>query len=259
VIDQPGARAATVPPVASFQPASLLALAACVAMILGPLGTRAHLWSFGVGSRLFYAAPWLALVAALLAVVAVARSGRLGRGLGVILVAALAAALPVRTWLGGRGAPAIHDVTTDLEHPPEYVAVARLRTAGTNPAAYGGDAVARQQRLAYPDLVALVVQVPPDRALALAADTARAQGWTILAQDIGFGSLGRLEATDTTLLFGRVDDVVVRIVPHQVGSRVDVRSSSRDDATDAGRNAQRIRQFLAFLAERARAEIPRNG
>jgi hypothetical protein len=177
-----------------------------------------------------------------------------------MVLAALAAALPVRAWMAARGAPPIHDVTTDVEHPPDYVAVAKLRTAaGSNPAAYGGDPVARQQRAAYGDLRPLVVLVPPDRALALAADTARAQGWTILAQDLGFGRFGRLEATDTTMLFGRIDDIVVRIVPHEVGSRVDVRSSSRDDAADDGRNAQRIRRFLAFLAERARAELPRNG
>ena len=259
VNDQAGARIAAVRPSAPFRLPVLVALAAVAAASLGPLGTRAQVWGFGLGSGIFHAAPWLGLGAALLAIVAVSRSGRLWRGLGVILLAGLAAALPIRTWLAGRGAPPIHDVTTDLEHPPDYVAVARLRAAGTNPAAHGGDAVAREQRLAYADLRPLVVQVPPERALALAADTARAQGWTVLAQDLGFGSLGRLEATDTTLLFGRVDDIVVRIVPHEVGSRIDVRSSSRDDAVDAGRNAQRIRRFLAFLAERARAEIPRNG
>jgi hypothetical protein len=259
VSDQPAVPPSTASPRASFKASVLVVLAAVAAAILGPLGTRAQLWGLGVGSMVFYAAPLIALTAALLAIVAVSRTGRIWKALGVLLLAALAAAVPVRTWLAGRGAPPIHDVTTDLQHPPDYVAVAKLRVAGANPAAYGGDAVAGQQRLAYADLRPLVVLVPPERALALAADTARAQGWTILAQDIGFGSLGRLEATDTSMIFGRVDDIVVRIVPHELGSRVDVRSSSRDDTADAGRNAQRIRRFLAFLAERARAEIPRNG
>jgi fatty-acyl-CoA synthase len=98
------------------------------------------------------------------------------------------------------------------------------------------------------------VTVPPARALALAGDTARAEGWTVLAQDLGFGDLGRLEATDATFLFGRLDDIVVRIVPHPAGSRVDVRSSARDDGEDGGRNADRIRRFLAYLAERAATE-----
>jgi uncharacterized protein (DUF1499 family) len=259
VNDQPGAPAVTARPTSPLKTAAIVALVALTAAMLGPVGTRVHLWGIGAGTAIFFAAPWIALVAALLALVAVARTGRLWRALGVIVVAMLVAALPVRTWLAGRGAAPIHDVTTDLEHPPEYVAIAKLRTTGTNPAAYAGEAMARQQRLAYADLRPLVVLVPPERALALVADTARAQGWTILVQDIGFGSFGRLEATETSALFGRVDDIVVRVVPHEVGSRIDVRSSSRDDAVDAGRNAQRIRRFLAFLAERARAEIPRNG
>ncbi len=145
-------------------------------------------------------------------------------------------------------------MSTDLENPPRYVAVARLRMPPANSVDYGGDAVARQQRASYPDLRPLMITAPPPRVLAMAADTARAEGWTVLAQDIGFGDLGRLEATDTSFLFGRIDDIVVRVVPHTVGSRVDVRSSARDDGRAAGRNADRIRRFLAFLAERAAAE-----
>ena len=145
-------------------------------------------------------------------------------------------------------------MTTDLDNPPRYVAVAKLRVPPANSVDYGGEAVARHQRASYGDLRPLIVKAPPPRALAMAADTARAEGWTVLAQDIGFGDLGRLEATDTSFLFGRLDDIVVRIVPHPAGSRVDVRSSARDEGADDGRNARRIRRFLAFLAERAAAE-----
>ena len=83
---------------------------------------------------------------------------------------------------------------------------------------------------------------------------ARAEGWTVLAQDLGFGNLGRLEATDSTFLFGRIDDIVVRVIPHPAGSRVDVRSSAA--TTTRRRWAQRRPhpRFLAFLAERAAAE-----
>jgi hypothetical protein len=242
-----------------FTLASACAIAALALLFLAPLGARAGLWGLGVGRPLFFGAAWLALAAGLLAVVAVWRNGRIVRSLAIVLIAGAAAAAPVRLWLSERGAPPIHDITTDLEHPPAYVAIARLRGAGTNAAAYPGADVASRQRASYPDLRPLVVMAPPDRTLALAVDTARAQGWTVVAQDLGFGNLGRLEATDSSLWFGRVDDVVVRIVPHPAGSRVDVRSSARDDAADGGRNAQRIRRFLAFLAERARAEERRIG
>jgi len=237
-----------------FVGATVLASFALILAVLGPAGTRAGLWGAGIGTGMFKGALTVAAIATVAAFADMLRHGRIRRGLAVIALAVAASVLPARVWLASRLAPPIADVTTDLDNPPRYVAVATLRVPPANPAGYGGDAVARHQRAAYPNLRPLIVPVPPARALALAGDTARAEGWTVLAQDIGFGDLGRLEATDTTLLFGRIDDIVVRIVPHAAGSRVDVRSSARDDGADSGRNADRIRRFLAFLAERAATE-----
>ena len=222
--------------------------------VLGPLLARSGLVPSGIGEGLFRGAVPLALIAMATAIPAMRRSRRFVRGLVIIAIAVAAAVLPLRTWIATASAPPIHDVTTDLANPPRYVAVAKLRVPPANSIDYGGEAVARHQRASYGDLRPLIVKAPPPRALAMAADTARAEGWTVLAQDIGFGDLGRLEATDTSFLFGRLDDIVVRIVPHPAGSRVDVRSSARDEGADDGRNARRIRRFLAFLAERAAAE-----
>jgi Protein of unknown function (DUF1499) len=230
------------------------AAGAVAAAVLGPLGARSGLLPGGAGEGIFRGAIPLALIAVVTAIPAMRRSRRWFGGLVVIAVAVAAAALPIRTWIAARSAPPIHDVTTDIDNPPRYVAVARLRVPPANSVDYGGEAVARQQRASYGDLRPLIVSALPPRVLAMAVDTARAEGWTVLAQDIGFGDLGRLEATDTSFLFGRLDDVVVRIVPHPAGSRVDVRSSAREDGADDGRNARRIRRFLAFLAERAAAE-----
>jgi hypothetical protein len=247
----PGASPATIRTRASGAPLAILAAAAAVA---GPLLARAGLVPGGAGEGIFRAAIPVAGLAIVMAVLAIRQSGRTWRGLGIILLAAAAAAVPLRTWMVTASAPPIHDVTTDLDNPPRYVAVAKLRVPPANAVAYAGEAVARQQRESYDDLRPLVVQAPPPRVLAMAADTARSEGWTVLAQDLGFGNLGRLEATDATFLFGRIDDIVVRVIPHPAGSRVDVRSSARDDVADAGRNAARVRRFLAFLAERAAAE-----
>ena len=237
-----------------FTSAAIAAAAAVAAAVLGPFLARSGLVPIGLGEAIFRCTIPLALAAVVVAIVAMRRSGRRLGGLVVIGVAVAAAALPIRTWIAARSAPPIHDVTTDVDNPPRYVAVAKLRVPPANSVDYGGEAVARHQRASYGDLRPLIVKAPPSRALALAADTARAEGWTVLAQDIGFGDLGRLEATDTSFLFGRLDDIVVRVVPHPAGSRVDVRSSARDDDADDGRNARRIRRFLAFLAERAAAE-----
>ena len=61
------------------------------------------------------------------------------------------------------------------------------------------------------------------------------------------GGLGHLEAFETTRVFRFVDDVVVRITPIATGSRIDLRSKSRDGRGDLGANAARIRALQESL------------
>jgi uncharacterized protein (DUF1499 family) len=139
----------------------------------------------------------------------------------------------------------IHDVTTDTENPPPWVALVSARAATENGTAYGGPAVAALQKRAYRDVAPLVLPVQPDRAFARAEAAARALGWRIVA---AAPAEGRLEASDTTRWFGFVDDIVVRVRPAPSGSRIDVRSASRVGRSDLGVNARRIRAFLAAVA-----------
>ena len=154
----------------------------------------------------------------------------------------------------GRGAPPIHDVTTDLTDPPAFKDAVPVRSASgaVNPVEYqriqsimGNQLnVPDAQRSAYPDIQPLVLPQPPVRAVQLAQQAARDLGWDILAV---VPSEGRVEATDTTGYFGFKDDVVVRVKPESAGSRVDVRSESRVGGGDAGTNARRVRTYLARL------------
>ena len=58
---------------------------------------------------------------------------------------------------------------------------------------------------------------------------------------------GRIEATITSGIFHFVDDVVVRVKPHDRGTIIDIRSKSRDGKGDLGANAARIEAvFLAL-------------
>ena len=86
--------------------------------------------------------------------------------------------------------------------------------------------------------------MPPNEAVQKAIDAARALGWEVVASD---AAAGRVEATDTTSWFGFKDDIVVRVRPQPGGSRVDVRSASRVGRSDVGKNAERVRDFLARL------------
>ena len=93
---------------------------------------------------------------------------------------------------------------------------------------------------------------PPVTAFNRALDTAPRMGWTIVAAD---DTAGRIEASDRSRWFGFTDDIVIRITASDSGSRIDLRSSSRQGRSDFGVNAARVTRYLAAL----RAAASRSG
>ena len=147
-----------------------------------------------------------------------------------------------------RTVPPIHDITTDPDNPPAFIAAVPVRNAaGDNSAAYAGAKIAEQQCQAYPDIVPLTLALQPGAVFSRALDTARQMGWTIVAAD---NAAGRIEASDRSRWFGFTDDIVIRITPSGSGSRIDLRSSSRLGRSDFGVNAARIKTYLAALRAR---------
>jgi uncharacterized protein (DUF1499 family) len=229
-----------------------LALAAVAAVLLaiGPIGWRAGWWHFRFAFVTLM--PWAAYfgIAALIVsalVLLLARSRIQWRGMAVSVVAFVAGAVVVYVpWHYDRirqAVPPIHDITTDPDNPPAFVAVVTLRE-GENPVAYEGPKLAEQQKRAYPDLAPLILALAPKEAFGRALDTARRMGWTIVAAD---AAAGRIEASERTRWFGFTDDIVVRIAASGSGSRIDLRSSSRLGRSDFGVNAARIRAYVAAL------------
>jgi uncharacterized protein (DUF1499 family) len=229
---------------------AILVAGVAIALLIsaGP-GTRMGLWNFRTGLGLIRWAAYLGIAGVILTLIALAATRPRGGGLAALLVALVVAGtafvLPWRWAQQAKGVPPIHDITTDTEDPPEFVAVLPLRAGAANPATYGGDSVAALQRQGYPDIRPLHLDVPPAGAFARSLATAKAMDWQIVSADT---AAGRLEATATTRWFGFKDDVVVRIRPDSTGSRVDVRSVSRVGKSDVGTNAARVRTFLARLA-----------
>ena len=101
-----------------------------------------------------------------------------------------------------------------------------------------------QQKAAYPDLTAVITKAPKEQVFDLAKSTLESMGLEITDAS---PADGRLEAVDTTLLYGFKDDMVVRVEESPEGTRVDVRSKSRVGRSDLGVNARRIRTFLTKL------------
>lgn len=166
-------------------------------------------------------------------------------GLAVI-AAGVSFMLPYLQLQTARSVPPIHDISTDLSNPPPFVAIAPLRANAPNPVEFAGEESAEQQRKAYPDLTTWNTTASVEQVYQQALQVVADMGWELVASD---ATEGRIEATDTTTWFGFKDDVVIRIVPTDNGSAVDVRSKSRVGRSDVGVNAKRIRAYLAALEQ----------
>lgn len=227
---------------------------ACAAFLLlvvsGP-GTRIGAWGWQNGFAMvrwgFYMGAVAGISAAALTILLLVPKFRYRPWVPVLslVIALLAIAPPLLMLSNAKAVPRIHDITTDTADPPAFVALMEDRRKAPNGFAYGGEAIAVQQRAGYPDLKPVVMKAAPLEAMQRVIDEARSMGWEIVASD---AATGRLEATDTTRWFGFKDDIVVRVRPDGEGSRVDVRSASRVGLSDLGANAIRIRSFLARLA-----------
>jgi hypothetical protein len=226
-------------------------LTAIFFLVLSGFGSRLGLWQFRTGFAILKWSAYLGLAASLLAVVAAALSLKVrqfaltGLALLAFLCGISAFAVPYSWKLKAQSYPRIHDISTDLDHPPQFVAVLPLRQGVVE---YGGAAVAAMQLKAYPDLKTLVLGVPMQQAFQAALDAVHRMGWQIVAQ---VPAEGRIEATDTTFWYGFKDDVVIRVYPAGDRSLVDIRSASRVGVSDVGTNAKRIRGFLANLTHQS--------
>ncbi len=208
-----------------------------VLFALGPLSVQIGVASAFAGFRIFGLGLLSGLVALVLGVVGLvktrAATGRPGRASALtgLLLGAIPVACVVVVAGPARNLPAINDITTDPADPPAFANPGRT---------YPGEEFAQAQRAGYPDLAPIRVAHPPDAAYAVSLSAARELGWEVVRED---AAAGVIEATDTTEIFRFVDDVVIRVRPEGAGSKVDVRSKSRDGKGDMGANAARIRAF----------------
>ncbi|MBT5073379.1 MAG: DUF1499 domain-containing protein [Kordiimonadaceae bacterium] len=145
-------------------------------------------------------------------------------------------------WTGLRG---IHDVTTNMNNPPQFIAL--LDAPGrSNSFDYPAETAQRQQAK-FPWVKPLMSDMSPTDAYARALSVANELGWDVVGED---AAAGRFEATDYTKWFNFHDDLVVKITSSGGGSRIDLRSLSRVGGSDHGLGAIRIMKFQRnFAAE----------
>lgn len=226
----------------------VLAVVCVLAAMFSGFGYQLGLWHFRIGFLILRWAFFGALAAAVISLVGLVL-GRFARaaalpGVTGLIIALAFAYVPWQWKQTLDSVPYIHDITTDTENPPEFVAAATLRKEGDHPLAYDGPEVAARQKQAYPDLVPMVIQAPQEKVFEAAKAAVAAMG---LQLNDANAAEGRIEASHTSFWYGFTDDMVVRIAETPEGTRVDVRSKSRVGRSDLGQNAKRIRTFLARL------------
>jgi hypothetical protein len=177
----------------------ILTIIGVLLLALSPVGYR--LGWFGIPMALLRLIPAALAACALglaLSLVAIARTppgAGYGMPLAAIVVSIAISVIPVLGIVHARQVPGIHDITTDTETPPLFVALAAQRIASPNGLAYGGTEVAAQQKRAYPDVTTLHSKLAPDALFDRAQQAARDCGWELADANRGEG---RIEATSSS-------------------------------------------------------------
>jgi len=231
-------------------------IAAVVAMataMFSGFGSRLGWWHFGIGFTLLRWSVYIAIAATVISLLGIVAArpatGKRGmfRAIIGLMIAAPVIVVPITWRQTAQAVPPIHDITTDTDSPPQFIAIAPLRAQAPNSLEYGGAEIAELQKASYPDVKPLLVSIAPSDVFDAALSTANDMGWKIVAAD---KENNRIEAIDETFWFGFKDDVVIRILADNEGSKLDIRSVSRVGKSDVGTNADRIRSFLSKLRAR---------
>ena len=200
-----------------------------------------------------YAGIVVAFVLAVMATVLIWRSGGGGTSrvvVGMVISLAMFAGAAVVVALAGRY-PAINDVTTDVQSPPQFTEVVKLRGPGSNPAGYPKSFSAQQAKY-YADLQPLQIDRPQEEAFDVALEVLKRQRYTIIQED----PAGTIEAVDRSMILGFSDDIAIRVTGTDERSRIDIRSASRFGISDFGHNAGRVRLLLKEIVARLEETVP---
>jgi uncharacterized protein (DUF1499 family) len=238
-----------------------LAVFSVIAVIVSILIVRFGFLEMKPALATFFGALGIAGLSILVGLAAFAAIWQTGaRGMSRVLLAfvidAVVLAYPAYLALQYRKLPAIHDITTDPIDPPRFEALARLRTGeGTNSAVYAGLYSAEQQRIAYPDIETVELEMPVQRAYEVTLAIVNKRKWTVIDERPPQlpRRIGRIEAVARTPIMGFREDVSIRITADGDDSRVDIRSSSRYFEGDLGSNAARVTKLIEDINTAAEA------
>jgi uncharacterized protein (DUF1499 family) len=226
---------------------TILAILGALSVLLSGYGYQWGWWSFGFG---FSIIPWgtgAAVLGGIISGIGFFRIpdrtknqtivGAIGIGLALIALA------NIGYWYMEvqKGYPPIHDITTDIQDPPQFKAIVPLRVDAPNPSEYIRDnGTPESQRSFYGEIEPIIVNMPYDEAFEHALKAVNELSWTLVDEN---KEEGRIEAYEKLAWYGFIDDVVIRVDTTETGVEIDIRSKSRIGRGDLGVNAKRIRSY----------------
>ncbi len=166
--------------------------------------------------------------------------------IGTVLAAALLTVIYTQVIIPGGKVPPIHDITTNIDNPPQFATLDVDTPVSTGP--FSVEEWRAFHQGAYSDIQPIIVNKSPVEVLADARALMESRGWDVAASD---PQAGQLEGTAYAGYLKFRDDVVIKATPIEDGStRVDMRSVSQVGVSDLGYNAARVKAFLADLQAR---------
>lgn len=232
----------------------------------GAFGSKFGIWEYGFGFQLLSTALFLGFLGLVASSIGIGLSLKrktfellLGLSVSAALCAVTFGYLAAQFWKIGEYPP-IHDISTDLENPPQFQRVLEARGESSNSLAFKPK-FAEYQREYYADIESWVAPWEMAEALRIAEQVLNDMGMEVVGpaessddQDDASEGHEQIEAIATTFWFGFKDDVVVRVKSKEGSNQetiVDLRSVSRIGVADLGKNAERVREVLSRLEKRA--------
>lgn len=228
-----------------------LSLVAALVFVASGYGYNWGIWSLGMAFTLLTYGAYASIGLAVIGLVSIwfLRKKRAKAVVLAVLAVLLTGTVAVTAlyWQQrAQSVPPIHDISTDLENPPEFSAIVRLRADAPNPPEYAGQETADAQRESYPEVKPVILQDNLQDVMDAAVMLITDREWKLVVIN---RNQGRIEATEKLAWFGFKDDVVIRFTETMEGTQVDMRSKSRIGRSDVGVNARRIEDFLEDLED----------
>ncbi len=190
---------------------------------------------------------FLAIAVAVLGLVRIWFGGQTGAKEAFAGIAIAAVGLAAPLWFSSQFflLPRLNDIETTPRQPMQFKQLPAMRPADANRIEDPDLTKAEEQEAAYPDIRSMELERSSIEVYDMVHEAVKRMGWTIvLNEPPGDDGIGRIEATDKTMILGFTDDVLVRVRGDDSQAFIDIRSASRYGMHDLGANAKRIRGFF---------------